>query len=91
MSTHPFNDAELHTWDAIGEVLSRIENLDERGPLTYNEEELAAGVHVLQQFVLQHMLYRLWPMEFSDWWEQEDEDDCDCDVCRTDDDERYPA
>lgn len=74
MSKDPFNPAERLAWDLISDTMMSIEAMDSRGRLRYNIEELCEAIHTLQHFVTQHMHYRLWPTEFSDWYAQPDED-----------------
>lgn len=68
----PFNERERRAWEAIGEAHAAIYQMDERRGLMFNHEELAAATHVLQDFVKQHMCHRIWPHEFSDWWDRTD-------------------
>lgn len=63
------NEKEQHAFDAIAEAMVAIQHLDERGSLQYNTDELAQAIHVLQSFVKQHILWRLDPEWFSDWYE----------------------
>lgn len=64
-----FDDRESDAFDKIIEAMSAVINVDERGPMKYNREEIAAAVHVLQSTVQQHALWRMDPEYFSDWWE----------------------
>lgn len=66
----PFDERELRAWDLIVETMGAINDMDERRSLTYNGEELAETIHVLQSFVKQHLCWRCWPNEFSDWWSE---------------------
>jgi hypothetical protein len=66
-----FTPAEQEAFDAISTAMEKIQTLDTRGRLKCNNDELARAVHDLQQFPIQHMLHRLWPEEFSDWYTQE--------------------
>ena len=70
MAEHPFTLEEKACFDAIGQTMALIQDLDERGRLNSNIDELAKAIHVLQQFPIQHMLNRLWPNQFSDWYVQ---------------------
>lgn len=69
----PFTELEQDAWDAIMKAMGAIIDMDERGPLKYNGEELAEAVHVLQSFVKQHLCFRIWGApQFSDWWGEQD-------------------
>jgi hypothetical protein len=57
------NDEERIAMGKVTEAMHAIQGL---GALA-NQVELTAAVHVLQGFVIQHMLHRLSPEEFSDW------------------------
>lgn len=59
------NDSERETLDAILFAFNRIAH---EWKLKANHGELAAATHVLQGFVIQHMLSRLAP-EWGSWWE----------------------
>jgi hypothetical protein len=71
---------EKRASDAILAAMDAIRNIEEdtnpdpkaRRKLYYNTEELAQGVHVLQSFVKQHVLHRIDPQEWSDWWESQE-------------------
>jgi hypothetical protein len=39
--------------------------------LSANQQEMTQGLHVLQGFIVQHMLYRLNPAGWSDWYRGE--------------------
>lgn len=60
-----FNDAEQAIADQILAVMKAIQDLGLRA----NEYELVVAVHGLQAFVIQHMLQRLNPGEFGNWYE----------------------
>jgi hypothetical protein len=70
---------EQRASDTILEAMSAIRNieeddtepLDDRRRLTANGNELVDAVHVLQSFVKQHVLHRINPDDWSDWWESE--------------------
>jgi hypothetical protein len=64
-----FSVREQKAWDTIIEAMVAIQEMDERGRLAFNTDELATSIHVLQGFVKQHILWRLDPEEFSDWWD----------------------
>jgi len=66
------SDAILTAMDAIKDI-EKDANPDPnaRRKLYYNTEELAQGVHVLQSFVKQHVLHRIDPQQWSDWWESQ--------------------
>ena len=72
VNADPFDARERKAWDLIIETMGAIQDIDERGKLPVNQEELCEAVHTLQRFVTQHMNWRYWPEEFSDWWEQPD-------------------
>ena len=54
--------------DAIGDAMGRIHDLGLRA----NGGELAAAVHVLQGFVVQHMLQRVEPDKWGNWFALEE-------------------
>lgn len=58
---------------AILRAMESIQQMDERGPLVYNTEELAQAIHVLQSFWKQHILNRMDSNLFSDWWGENDD------------------
>jgi hypothetical protein len=51
-------------------ILDAIYDMDPRGRLTYNTDEVVQAIHVLQSFLKQHVLNRQDPENWSDWWEQ---------------------
>lgn len=60
---------EEKAWEAIAVAFKAIHDIDdEEDSLKYNTEELVAATHTFQQFVQQHILHRLDPNQFSDWW-----------------------
>lgn len=63
---------EKRAGDAILKAMEAIQQIDNRGPLVYNTEELAQAIHILQGFWKQHILNRLDPNLFSDWWGEND-------------------
>lgn len=81
MSNISLTRGEQRAQDAIIEAMSTIHNIEadedlpreKRRTLTYNNDELTSAVHVLQSFVKQHVLHRLDPKEWSDWWESREE------------------
>jgi len=70
MNSQLMNEREQDAADAIVKAYKAILQIDERGPLMYNGEELAEAVHVMQSFVKQHVLMRIDPY-WSDWWSDE--------------------
>lgn len=62
--------------DALDKILAAMHAIQKLGPegLKYNSEELAAAIHVLQAFVKQHVLHRLFPDEWSQWYALDDDD-----------------
>lgn len=68
------DESEREALDAILFAFTRITK-DWR--IRTNTTELAAAVHVLQGFVIQHMLSRLAPEQWGSWWWKEDEVDED--------------
>ena len=58
--------------EAMDHLLAFMEIVSRRWQLAANSGELTAAIHVLQGFVIQHMLTRLEPGEWGDWWRQAD-------------------
>lgn len=60
---------------AIVKILVAHNSILELGDkrLQYNNGELSQAIHVLQSFVKQHVLNRLDPEEWSDWWGDDDD------------------
>lgn len=69
------NELEQKAADAILDAMDSIRNIDERGKLSYNTDELVQAVHVLQSFVKQHVLHRVDPKYWADWWDQNENND----------------
>jgi hypothetical protein len=68
-SSNFHTERETKAWNLIIEAMFAIQNMDEHGTqLKYNDDELIGAIHVLQSFVKQHVLHRLAPDEYSDWW-----------------------
>ena len=65
------NEREQACMDKILAAMESILQLDGTvSTLRANSGELASAVHVLQQFPVQHMLHRLDPENWSNWWEE---------------------
>lgn len=60
----PFTSEERAAWQAISHAYRLIYDLGLAG----NIGEIVSAVHVMQSFVVQHMLHRRWPGEFSSWF-----------------------
>jgi hypothetical protein len=58
------NEEEQETMEALTDVMTTITR---RWRMTQNASELASAVHVIQGFVVQHMLHRLEPESWSSW------------------------
>lgn len=54
--------------EAMEHLLAYMELVTKRWGLRTNEGELTAAIHVLQGFVIQHMLRRLAPSSWSLWY-----------------------
>lgn len=61
----PLTEAEERVLDAVAEA---YEGLRAMG-LNYNIEEIVAAVHTLQNCVQQHVLHRVFPEAWSDWFD----------------------
>ena len=59
---------ERRAMDATVEVLDALHDMG----VKYNLDELTAAIHVLQGFVKQHVLNRLDPAYWSDWFGEND-------------------
>lgn len=59
------DDAEQAVMDHILAAMQGIQDLG----LRLNQAELAQAVHVLQSFVIQHMLQRLAPDHWGEWFQ----------------------
>jgi hypothetical protein len=78
--TFTMTPGEQKAFDAILEASSAIRNIEEddkeplsaRRRLTCNEGEFVSAIHVLQSFVKQHILHRMNPQQWNDWWESDD-------------------
>lgn len=66
MTQPSLNSEEQQIMDQINAAYQGILKLG----LSHNIEELTAAVHTTQQFVIQHMLYRLNPENWSNWYEK---------------------
>lgn len=60
------NDEEQKAMDALLEVMTTITRT---WKMTANGPELASAVHTLQGFIIQHMLCRVEPDNWSSWVE----------------------
>lgn len=60
-----FNEEEREASDAL---LNCMQIINRRWELQHNKEELAAAVHVIQGFIVQHMLNRLEPENWGSWY-----------------------
>lgn len=67
-----YTPGEERLGKSILAVMEAMNSVDERGVLIYNVEEYIAAIHILQSFLKQHIVHRLFPDEFSDWWEERD-------------------
>lgn len=54
--------------EAMDHLLAFMNIVTNRWGLAVNTGELASGVHVCQGFITQHMLHRLAPDNWSDWY-----------------------
>lgn len=76
------NEDEQEAWDLLGAFMRKLQTWG----LRTNEDELAAAVHVLQGFVVQHMLRRCVPQgAWSAWYKSQSDDErerVDADVPR---------
>ena len=61
------NEEEQAIMDHILSAMRGIQNMG----LRCNEAELAIAVHGLQQFVIQHMLQRIAPGKWGEWFTEE--------------------
>jgi hypothetical protein len=67
-TTAPILDAEeQETMDAL---LGVMRTITQTWGMSQNSTELASAVHVLQGFIVQHMLHRLAPEHWSAWTPQ---------------------
>lgn len=64
------NDEERETMLLLDAVIGRIYDWGLRG----NQLELIQATHVIQGFIIQHMLQRLSP-EWAKWYAQRDDED----------------
>jgi hypothetical protein len=54
--------------EAMDHLLAFMEIVVQRWNLRTNHDEMAAAIHVLQGFTTQHMLARVAPDHWGDWW-----------------------
>jgi hypothetical protein len=59
-----FNDEEQAAMDDLMAFTEKVRTWGDN----VNAREMVAAVHVLQGFVVQRMLHRLNPAEWSDWY-----------------------
>lgn len=64
----PLTEKEKWAMECIGKAFEAIKQMDDYSALTYNVEELVASVHVMQSFVKQHVLNRVDPSYWNNWW-----------------------
>lgn len=57
--------------EAMDHLLAFMEIVSKRWQLRVNHPEMGAAIHVLQGFVIQHMLVRVEPDAWGDWWRSE--------------------
>lgn len=60
--------------EALAHIHAYMRTVNEWG-LSANRTEMIAAVHALQSFVIQHMLHRVEPAEWSNWYRGSDEAD----------------
>lgn len=65
------NDAEREAMAKINVAGAAVLLID-GDRLASNREEVYAAIHVLQGFVIQHMLQRLEPETFGTWYDDRD-------------------
>ena len=53
--------------EAMDALLGVMNTITRTWDMTQNSSELASAVHVIQGFIIQHMLHRLAPEEWSGW------------------------
>jgi hypothetical protein len=58
------NETERKAMDALIACMVEIQTWGEKA----NTSEFIAAIHVIQGFIIQHMLYRLEPTEWSNWY-----------------------
>lgn len=66
MSSRPVLNADEQA--VMDHILAAMQGIQDLG-LRTNHAELAQAVHVLQQFVILHMLQRLAPEAWGNWFE----------------------
>jgi predicted nuclease with TOPRIM domain len=59
------SDDEQEAMDGLMTAFNIIGN---RWKLRSNQHELTSAVHVIQGFIQQHMLHRVAPKKWGDWW-----------------------
>lgn len=65
-------DEEQYADNLILDAFAAIKQIGD-DKLRYNNEELAEAIHVLQSFVKQHVLHRLDPEWYGQWWYTDEE------------------
>jgi hypothetical protein len=58
---------------AVEHLLAFMEIVKDEWGLFANHDQLVLGMHLLQQFVQQHVLHRLDPDNWSDWYTETEE------------------
>lgn len=58
---------------AMSDLLRAYNRILKEWRLEQNDAELAAAVHVIQGFIVQHMLNRLNPSHWSSWYATDEE------------------
>lgn len=54
---------------AMDHLLAFMVTVQSEWGLKHNQSELVIGIHMLQGFILQHMLQRVNPDEWGEWFE----------------------
>lgn len=58
------DETEQKAMDALIACMVEIQTWGDKA----NQSEFIAAIHVVQSFIIQHMLYRLEPTQWSDWF-----------------------
>jgi hypothetical protein len=56
---------------AMNDLLGAYNKILRNWRLKHNQTELTAAVHVIQGFIVQHMLHRLSPDAWADWYDRD--------------------
>lgn len=69
-NTPNLTPSEKITMDAILKAMAEVEKMGGEEPhgLQANHTELVQAIHVLQGFVKQHVLHRIRPNEWANWY-----------------------